>query len=180
MFRLEHDILIEESPSVVWAFLANLPVSLTCHRLRYRFQWIGTPKPGLGGRYSLELNLPGTILQREGRITWWEPPYSLAVAQWRPRHPYRGFTPPLAGFARQQRLSVNPVEGRAGASILRSIIVGHQRPWYVEALFKEIVRRGLLDHLEVLKRAIESTDRSGRTRRDMARHLAEMPAAGTG
>lgn len=173
MFRLEHDILIEESPRVVWAFLVNLPVSLTCHRPRYRFEWIGTPKPGLGGQYSLELNLPGTILQREGRITWWEPPNSLAVAQWRPRHPYRGST-------RQQRLSVNPVEGRPGASILRSIIVGHQRPWYVEALFKEIVRRSMLDHLEALKRAIESTDRSGRTRRDTARHLAEMPAASTG
>ncbi len=173
MFRLEHDILIEESPQVVWAFLVNLPVSLTCHQLRYRFQWIGTPKPGLGGRYSLKLNLPGIILQREGRITRWEPPHSLAMAQWSQRYPQRGFT-------RQQRLSVHPVEGRSQAAILRSTIVGNQRPWYVEALFKEIVRRGMLDHLEALKRAIESTDRSGSAQRDPARHLAEMPAAGTG
>jgi len=173
VFRLEHDILIEKSPEVVWAFLANLPVSLTCHRLRYRFQWIGAPNPGLGGRYSLELNLPGIILQREGRITRWEPPHSLAMAQWSPRHPHRGFT-------RQQRLSVHLVEGRPGVSVLRSTIVGNQRPWYVEILFKEIVRRSMLDHLEALKRAIESTDRSGRALRDPAGHLAEMPVAGTG
>ncbi|MBA7711620.1 MAG: hypothetical protein GH143_01560 [Calditrichaeota bacterium] len=173
MFRLEHDILIEKSPEVVWAFLANLPVSLTCHRLRYRFQWIGAPKPGLGGRYSLELNLPGIILQREGRITRWEPPHSLAMAQWSPRHPHRG-------FVRQQWLSVHPVDGCPLAAVLRSTIVGSWGPWYVEAPFKEIIRRSMLDHLEVLKCAIESTDRSGRARQDPARHLAEMPVVGAG
>lgn len=173
MFRLEHAILIEESPNVVWAFLANLPVSLTCHRLRRRFQWIGDPKPGLGSQYALELNLPGITLRQEGRITRWEPPHSLAMAQWTPRHPHRG-------FARQQRMSVHPVDGRPLAAVLRSTIVGSRGPWYVEAPFKEIVRRSMLDHLEALKRAIESTDKSGRTQQDPARHLAEMPVAGTG
>ncbi|UCH63784.1 MAG: hypothetical protein JSU77_04875 [Fidelibacterota bacterium] len=141
--------------------------------MKYQFQWIGTPKPELGGRYSLELNLPGIILQREGRITRWDPPNNLAIAQWNPRHPHRGFTC-------QQRLSVDPIEGRPSTSVLRSYIVGNLRPKYVEVLFKEIVRRSMLDNLKSLKLAIESTDRSGRTRRDPARHLAEMPAAGTG
>jgi len=173
MFRLEHDIIIEESPEVVWAFLANLPLSLTCHRLRHRFQWIGTAKPGLGSRYALELNLPGITLRQEGRITRWEPPHSLALAQWNQRHPHHGFT-------RQQRLSVHQVNGQPQAAVLCSTIVGSRGPWYIEAPFKGIVRRSMLDHLEALKRAIESTDKSGRARHDPAQHLAEIPVVGTG
>ena len=67
MFKLEYDILVEESPKVVWAFLANLPVSMTCHRLRRCFQWIEASKPEEGARFGLELNLLGVMFRREGR-----------------------------------------------------------------------------------------------------------------
>ncbi|MFB0517262.1 MAG: SRPBCC family protein [Candidatus Neomarinimicrobiota bacterium] len=173
MFRLEYTIRIEESPQVVWAFLANLSVSLTCHRRRHRFHWIGTPKPGLDSRYSLELCLPGVTLRREGRVTRWEPPRSLVVAQWGLRRHQRGFT-------HQQRLSVQPVEGRPKTAVLQSVVVGSLGPRLVELAFKEIIRRSMLDHLDALKLAIESSDKSGRPQRDTAGQLAEVSIVGTG
>ena len=173
MFRLDHDILVEESPKVVWAFLANLPVSMTCHRMRRRFQWHGSPKPDEGMRFTLELNLLGITFRREGRVTTWGPPDQLAMALWSPRHPRRG-------YSSQQRWRVHPVDGRPQAARLQIVVAGSLRSWLLESILKHIVRRGLLDHLEALKRAIESTDKYGRTQRKSAQRLAEMPAVGAG
>ncbi len=173
MFRLDHTILIEESPKVVWGFLANLPVSLTCHRRRCRFQWIGNPRPGEGSHYMLELSLLGLALRQEGRVTRWDSPHGMAMAQWCPQFPRRGFT-------HQQRFNVHLVQGRPQAAVLQSTVVGGLGPWLVEVVFKEIVRRSMLEHLEALKRAIESTDKSGRPLRDPAGRLAEMPVMGAG
>ncbi|UCH09758.1 MAG: hypothetical protein JSU61_11150 [Fidelibacterota bacterium] len=173
MFKLEYHILINESPKVVWAFVANMPVSMTCHRLRRRFQWINGAKPEEGARYIVELELLGLSFRQEGRVVIWEPPHQLAMAQWAPRHPRRG-------YSYQRRLSVHPVEGRPQAAILRLAILGSLRPWLVERILKQFVRRGMLDHLEVLKRAIESTDKYGRAQMKSARRLAEVPAVGAG
>jgi len=128
----------------------------------------------------VELTLPGIRLRQEGRVTRWEPPYSLAVAQWSHRHQHRGFSPPLAGFSHQQRLSVQPVEGWPQATVLQSTIVGSLVPWFVEAAFRPVIRRYMLSHLAALKCAIESTDKSGRPQRDPRGRLAEMPAVGAG
>ena len=171
MFKVEHHILIDESPKVVWAFLANLPVSLTCHRPRRCFQWMGNPKPAPGNRYLIELSMLGITFRQEGRITFWEPPCQVALAQWNPRHPHRG-------FIHQRRLSVHPVDGQPHAAMLRLTVVGNLWSRLVEIVFKEIVRRGVLDHLLALKRAIESTDKSSRPERATTRRLAEMPVLG--
>jgi hypothetical protein len=173
MFKLEYHILVEESPKVVWAFLANVPVSMTCHRLRRRFKWIDTLKPEEGARFTLEMDLPGVTFRREGRVTTWEPPHQLAVAQWAPRNPRRG-------YSYQQRLSVHPVEGQSQAAFLHLKVVGSLRPWLVEWILKQFVRRSMLDHLGALKQAIESADKYGRYQKKAARRLAEMPAVGAG
>jgi len=173
MFRLECDIIINESPEVVWAFVANLPMSLTCHQPRLRFHWIGNVKIDVGGRYLLDYRLPVITLRKEGRITLWDPPTALTMALWNQSHPRRG-------FARQQRFKIKTVEGQSNATVLQIAITGSRSPWFFEMLYKEIVRRSVQNHLEALKRVIESTEKSGRIQRDSAHQLAGIPAASSG
>ena len=174
MFRKEYAILVEENPQVVWAFISNLPVSLTCHRAGRGFQWRDDPKPKVGSRYVLEQNLLGFTLRHEGRITRWNPPHSFALAHWTPKRP-------RWGFGHQQRLGVQAVDGSPQVSELRSIVIGSMGPWYVEAPFQRLVRRNMLDHLQALKRAIESTNKGGSPVQKAAPQLAaEIPAAGIG
>lgn len=173
MFRLECDIIIKESQQVVWAFLANLPISLTCHQPRLRFRWIGNIKSGVGGRYLLDYRLPVITLRNEGRIALWNPPTCLATALWNPRHPRHG-------FARQQRLKILAVEGQSKAVVLQLTVTGSRSPWFFEVFYKEIVRRNMHNHLEALKRVIESTEKNGRIQRDQSHQLAGIPAASIG
>ncbi len=157
---------------MVWAFVTNLPISLTCHQPRLRFQWIGNAKLGEGGRYLLDYRLPVITLRNEGRITLWNPPTSLATALWNPSHPRRG-------FARQQRLKVQTVEGLSNTAMLQLAITGSRSPWLCEVFYKEIVRRSMHNHLQALKRVIESTEKIGRVQADPASTLAGIPAAST-
>ncbi len=173
MFRREVALVVEESPQVVWAFVSNLPVSLTCHRARRSFQWRNDSKAQLGSRYGLEQSLLGITYRQEGRVTRWEPPHGFALAHWSPRRP-------RWGFSHQQRFGVHAVEGRPRAAELRCTVIGGLGPWYVELPLKWFVRRSMLDHLQALKRAIESTEKDGSARRDQPARLAQLPAASLG
>lgn len=173
MFRLDEAILVEEAPQVVWAFLANLPVSLTCHRRRRAFRWLSEPQPGPGSRYQLEQRILGVAWRQEGRVTRWEPPLSLALAHWTPRWP-------RWGFGHQLRLAVQPVEERALEAWLSSTVIGRLGPWYAEPLLRLVVRRSMRQQLQALKVAIESTDKGDSAQQSRSPRLAEVPAAGLG
>ena len=168
MYRLAHDIMIDDGPSVVWAFLENLPASLQCNRFLDSFSWAGDPRPGSGCRFSLAINLMGLRMHRECVITHWEPPDRLALAEWSTHLPGRW-------WAQQHRFAIDPVAGRPDATLLTYTVVGNLAPWPVETPFRVAIRSNMLDFLVNLKRAIESSDKSDLPQKASAGRLASMP-----
>jgi hypothetical protein len=171
MVKLEHSIMIRERPQVVWSFLSNLPVSQVCRRGRRSFEWIDSPKPAVGSGYTTQMRLFGIGYIQEGKITRWEPPGSFALTLWNQRHPRIGFT-------HQLRYAIDRNESQAYTSILHCTVIGNYRPKLVELVFKEIYRRSMIDHLVLLKQAIEATDKNGHAVRPATQRIAEASAVG--
>ncbi|MFC1618766.1 SRPBCC family protein [Candidatus Neomarinimicrobiota bacterium] len=171
MFKLEHHIKIQEHPKVVWAFLANLPMSQGCRRWRRSFRWLGDLTPAVGSRYITEILFSGMSFRQEGKITRWEPPETMTLTQWNDKYPRMGLTHQL-GY------SIESVEGQPQATTLHSTVIGNFVPRSMELVFKEMIRRSMIDHLVLLKRAIESTDKGDRLARQPAHPIAEAPAVG--
>jgi hypothetical protein len=171
MFKLENHIMIQEHPNVVWSFLANLPVSQGCRRWRRTFQWLAGLTPVVGSRYLTGIRILGIGFRQEGKITRWEPPKTLTLALWSHRFP-------RAGFTHQLCYTIEKVEGQTQTTTLQSTVIGNYVLWPIELVFKEIIRRSMMDHLVLLKRAIESTDKGDHHARQPAQPIAEAPAVG--
>jgi hypothetical protein len=168
MYRLTHDIMIDEGPDAVWAFLGNLRVSLSCNRFLDGFSWAAAPRPEPGCRFTFDLNLMGFRLHRDCVITQWEPPDRLALAEWSAHLPGRWWT-------QQHRFIIDQVAGRPDVTLMTYTVVGNLAPWPVELPFRVAIRSNMLDYLVNLKRAIESSDKSGLPRKAAAGRLASMP-----
>lgn len=163
--------MIQEHPKVVWSFLANLPVSQRCRRWPRSFQWVCNPTPVVGSRYITKSHFLGIGFQQEGKITRWEPPGTITLIHW--NHKY-----PRIGLTYQLRYTIERIEGQPQAAKLHSTVVGSYGLRPLELIYKEMIRRNMIDHLLLLKQAIESTDKDGRHAEQPAHRIAEAPAVG--
>jgi hypothetical protein len=127
--------------------------------------------PEVGSRYIIESLFLGIRFRQEGKITCWEPPAMLTLAQWNYKYP-------RIGLMHQLRYTIEGVEGQPQATTIQFTVVGNYVPRPMELVFKEIIRRSMIDHLVLLKRAIESTDKGDHQARQPVHPIAEAPAVG--
>ena len=173
MFGLTHEIMINENAEAVWAFMSNLPVSLLCRPVHRGFEWAGSETtPREGTRFVLEQRLAGIPFRHEARVTRWEPPRRFGIAQWHSRHP-------RWGFSHTYGYSISPSEHSNG-SILSYRLAGSFGNWPIEKISIPLVGSMMLNELQALKAAIESTDKTSVSQQANLSRLAEMPALGTG